>query len=133
MREAINELADIGVPETLLHGDLHPRNLAVRDGQVLAFDWTDAAVAHPFLDLVTFIEKRSEISLDPRLTDAYLAEWEEFASPADLRRALVLAEQLGSLYQLMSYLHLLEHLSGPSRDAMIDHGGVGWIRRLLKQ
>jgi hypothetical protein len=133
LREAINELADIGVPETLLHGDLHPRNLAVRDGRVLAFDWTDAALAHPFLDLVTFIEKRSEISLDPRLTDAYLAEWEEFASPSDLRKALVLAEQLGSMYQLMSYLHLLEYLSGPSREAMIEGGGVGWIRRLLQQ
>ena len=59
LREAITELAAIGVPETLLHGDLHPRNLAVRDGQVLAFDWTDAAVSHPFLDLVTFVEERS--------------------------------------------------------------------------
>jgi hypothetical protein len=132
LRKAIAELASIGVPETLLHGDLHPRNLAVRDGRVLAFDWTDAALAHPFLDLVTFFEQRSEISADPRLKDAYLAEWEEYAAPADLRRALALAEQLGALHQTMTYLHLPEHLSGPSRESML-RGGVWWLRKLLEQ
>jgi hypothetical protein len=132
LREAINELAAIGVPETLLHGDLHPRNLAVRDGQVLAFDWTDAAVSHPFLDLVTFAEERSPISQDARLTDAYLAEWEEYASPADLRRALELASELGALHQTMTSLHLPDHLSGPSRESMF-RGAVWWLRQLLKQ
>jgi aminoglycoside phosphotransferase (APT) family kinase protein len=130
LREAIAELAAIGVPETLLHGDLHPRNLAVRDGKVLAFDWTDAAVSHPFLDLVTFVEKRSPISTDPRLNDAYLAEWEAYASPAALRRALELAEELGALHQTMTSLYLPDHLSGPSADAMV-RGAVWWLRSLL--
>ncbi|MFF0343578.1 aminoglycoside phosphotransferase family protein [Kribbella sp. NPDC004875] len=130
LREAITELASIGVPETLLHGDLHPRNLAVRDGRVRAFDWTDAAVAHPFLDLVTFVEERSPLSTDPRVRDAYLAEWEEFASPADLRRALELAEELGTLYQTMTSLHLFDHLTGPSQDSVM-RGAMWWLERLL--
>jgi len=132
LREAITELAAIGVPETLLHGDLHPRNLAVRDGRVLAFDWTDGAVSHPFLDLVTFAEERSPISTDPRLKDAYLAEWEEYASPADLRRALELAGELGALHQLMTSLHLADHVPGPSAASMI-RGATWWLRRLLEQ
>jgi hypothetical protein len=132
LREAITELAAIGVPETLLHGDLHPRNLAVCDGRVLAFDWTDGAVSHPFLDLVTFVEERSPISSDPRLKDAYLAEWEEYASPADLRRGLELAEELGALHQTMTSLHLMDHLAGPNRESMI-RGAVWWLRRLLEQ
>ncbi|HEY3558567.1 MAG TPA: aminoglycoside phosphotransferase family protein [Kribbella sp.] len=130
LHEAINELAEIGVPETLLHGDLHPRNLAVRDGQVLAFDWTDAALAHPFLDLVTFVEKRSPLSADPRVRDAYLGEWEEYAAPADLRRALTLAEELGTLYQTITYLHLVDHLAGPSRNSILA-GGAAWLQKLL--
>ncbi|MEU4287957.1 aminoglycoside phosphotransferase family protein [Kribbella sp. NPDC026596] len=132
LREAITELAAIGVPETLLHGDLHPRNVAVRDGRALSFDWTDGSVSHPFLDLVTFAEERSPISQDKRLTDAYLAEWEEFASPADLRRALELANELGALHQTMTSLHLPDHLSGPSRESMF-RGAVWWLRQLLKQ
>jgi hypothetical protein len=129
LRAAITELAAIGVPETLLHGDLHPRNLAVRDGRVLAFDWTDAAVSHPFLDLVTFAEERSPLSADLRLKDVYLAEWEEYASPADLRRALELAEELGALHQTMTSLHLLDHVSGPSRESML-RGAVWWLRQV---
>jgi hypothetical protein len=130
LHEAISELATIGLPETLLHGDLHPGNLAVRDGKVLAFDWTDAAVSHPFLDLVTFVGKRSPISTDPRLKDAYLAEWEAYASPADLRRTLVLAGELGALHQTMTSLYLPDHLSGPSADAMV-RGAVWWLRALI--
>ena len=130
LREAIDELAGIGVPETLLHGDLHPRNLAVRDGNVLAFDWTDAALAHPFLDLVTFVEKQSPLSADPRVRDAYLAEWEEYATPADLRRALTLAEELGTLYQTITYLHLVDHLTGPSQNSILRGGSI-WLEKLL--
>jgi hypothetical protein len=132
LREAITELAAIGVPETLLHGDLHPRNLAVRDGKVLAFDWTDGQVSHPFLDLVTFVEEKSPLSMDPRVQDAYLAEWEEYASPADLRRALELARELGALHQTMTSLHLRDHLSEPDRESML-RGAVWWLRRLLEQ
>ncbi len=132
LHEAITELAAIGVPETLLHGDLHPRNLAVRDGKVLAFDWTDGLVSHPFLDLVTFVEERSPLSMDARVQDAYLAEWEEYASPADLRRALELARELGALHQTMTSLHLRDHLSEPDRESML-RGAVWWLRRLLEQ
>jgi hypothetical protein len=115
LRAAIAELAAIGVPETLLHGDLHPRNIAVRGGRVLAFDWTDAAVSHPFLDLVTFTEQRSPTSRDPGLKDVYLAEWEEYATPGDLRRAFSLADELGALHQTMT--------SAPTRWSGARPGG----------
>ncbi|TWD73413.1 phosphotransferase family enzyme [Kribbella amoyensis] len=131
---AIQELAAIGVPETLLHGDLHPRNVAIRDGRALAFDWTDAAVSHPFLDLVTFFEQATAVTSDPAtaelLRDAYLAEWSEYAGVDDLRRAVELAGQVGILHQTMTYLHLSEHLSGPSRRSMLG-GGDYWLKRLL--
>ncbi|MGZ0151469.1 aminoglycoside phosphotransferase family protein [Kribbella sp. WER1] len=130
LHAAIDELAEIGIPETLLHGDLHPRNVAVRDGKVLAFDWTDAALAHPFLDLVTFVEERSPLSSDARVRDAYLAEWEEYATPPDLRRALHLAEELGTLYQTITYLHLVDHVTGPTQSSLL-RGADFWTTKLL--
>ncbi|WP_371404611.1 aminoglycoside phosphotransferase family protein [Kribbella sp. NBC_00662] len=132
LHEAITELIAIGIPETLLHGDIHPRNIAVRGNQVLAFDWTDASLSHPFLDMVTFTEgERSPLSTDQRVLDAYLTEWEAYASPADLRRALALATQLGTLHQTMTYAHLPDHLTGPSKTSM-QRGGLWWLRQLLK-
>ncbi|MEU4194551.1 aminoglycoside phosphotransferase family protein [Kribbella sp. NPDC026611] len=130
LREAMANLRSIGLPDTLIHGDLHPRNIAVQGNQVMAFDWTDSAVSHPFLDLVTFVEERSPTSSDPRVLDAYLREWEEYAAPKDLRRALELAEQLGALHQLMTSLNLPEHLTGPSRDSMF-RGAVWWLQQVL--
>ena len=33
----------------LVHGDLHPGNVARIDGELAYFDWTDACIAHPLL------------------------------------------------------------------------------------
>jgi hypothetical protein len=54
----------------------------------------------------------------------------EYASPADLRRALALAEELGALHQVMTSLRLADHLSGPSSEAML-RGALWWLRQLL--
>lgn len=130
LRTAIAELAAIGVPETLLHGDLHPGNLAVRDGEVLAFDWTDAAVSHPFLDLVTFVGKKWPLSMDQRVRDAYLQEWTDYAPLPELRRALELADQLGAVFQVATSLHLAANLTSPDRDSML-RGAQWWLRKVL--
>jgi hypothetical protein len=53
------------------------------------FDWTDACVAHPFLDLPTIRrgtsfageEVEAELRLRLLLRDAYLAEWASFEPP----------------------------------------------------
>ena len=39
------------MPYTLGHGDLHLGNVALVDDHVLLFDWTDAAVTFPALDI----------------------------------------------------------------------------------
>jgi len=51
LRVMCSALAGYGVPQTLVHGDLHSGNIAVREGAYLYFDWTDGCVAHPFFDL----------------------------------------------------------------------------------
>ncbi|GAB3811356.1 phosphotransferase [Kribbella italica] len=131
LRDSIDELASIGIPETLLHGDLHADNIAVRDGVPVTFDWTDAAVSHPFLDLITFVGDRYELSRSPRVTDSYLAVWQDFAPLPALRRALDLAGRLGALHQAITSLHLADNVSGPSRAGM-RAGATQWVRKLLE-
>jgi Phosphotransferase enzyme family len=89
------ELATYVVPPSLVHGDLHLGNVALGPRGYLFFDWTDAGVAHPFLDLLTFFhedEEEIEGPLRDRLRDAYLSEWTAFEAPERLRRAWRLAE-----------------------------------------
>ena len=51
LRRACRRLDAIGLPSTLVHGDLHPGNAARIDGELAYFDWTDACIAHPLIDL----------------------------------------------------------------------------------
>jgi hypothetical protein len=53
LRAACAELAGHDVPASLVHGDLHLANVARGPRGYRFFDWTDACVAHPFLDLST--------------------------------------------------------------------------------
>ena len=53
LRARCEELAGYAVPPSIVHGDLHLGNVARGPAGWLLFDWTDACVAHPFLDLPT--------------------------------------------------------------------------------
>ena len=118
LQAACDELASLGVPETLIHGDLHGGNVAHKDGYLTVFDWTDAAVAHPFLDLVTFLptERRKPKDVDDAkqaaryLRDAYLEVWTGHVSAAQLERGVELLKTVGQLHHAHSYLQILRSL-----------------------
>jgi hypothetical protein len=103
-----------GVPASLIHSDLHPGNIVVTEDGPLLFDWTDACLAHPFLDACHLLwdapkalskkHGASEArSLRTRLEDAYLAAWERSAPREELRRLLARARPLSPLHQAVSY------------------------------
>jgi hypothetical protein len=85
-----DQLAGYAVPPSIVHGDLHLGNVARGPDGYLLFDWTDACVAHPFLDLpsirrgTAFAEDEGETELRERLRAAYIPEWASFESPARL-------------------------------------------------
>jgi aminoglycoside phosphotransferase (APT) family kinase protein len=113
-----DELAELGaaVPPSLVHGDLHLGNVAQGPRGYLFFDWTDAGVAHPFLDLLTFFhEDEIEGPLRDRLRDAYLLEWTAFEAPERLRRAWRLAKPLSALNQAIGYRSIVADLQPVER------------------
>ena len=75
------EVASSPIPNTLVHGDFHAENIAMSDGGYLIFDWTDACIAHPFVDAATFLRYAERASIDratrERWRDHYLRGWEE--------------------------------------------------------
>jgi hypothetical protein len=94
-------LAAYGIPESIVHGDLHHGNMIVRNERVAVIDWSDAAIGHPFLDLAPVLwigEKHRD-----GLADAYVEGWSDLVSPEDLRTAAAIGEVLGCVYQAISY------------------------------
>jgi hypothetical protein len=123
------ELAAFAVPATLLHGDLHLSNVAKGPAGYLFFDWTDACIAHPFLDMITVFHEEDG-ALRDRLRDAYLAEWTGFEPPDRLRRAWELAEPLGALHHAVSYRSIVANLDPPI-DLHMMQSTAYWLRKVI--
>ena len=83
---SLDELYGFGLPETLVHGDLHFGNVVETVDGPLLFDWTDAAVAHPFLDLFTLLG--FDLDSDGAVRQSYLEPWQTSWDGHDLDRGL---------------------------------------------
>jgi hypothetical protein len=131
LTEACRRLDDIGPGPTLVHGDFHPWNVALRpDGAALIFDWTDASVAHPALDVVTYVMRTPDIGVRTALFDRYFACWdgELGAAPdADLAR-LVLS--VGALHQAHTYTQLIPTVMAEDLS-QLEGGDIQWMRRAM--
>jgi Phosphotransferase enzyme family len=134
LKEQCSEIAKYKVPLALVHGDLHPGNIAVQDGGYVFFDWTDASVAHPFFDLVTIFRNGERFADAPntqiRLRDAYLAQWTAYEPTENLITVFTLAQTLGALHQAVSFQHIVANLEAASKRE--QYGGLRfWLRALL--
>ncbi|HYN89783.1 MAG TPA: aminoglycoside phosphotransferase family protein [Ardenticatenaceae bacterium] len=135
LKDMCRELAGFPVPPALVHGDLHAGNIAVQAGSYVFFDWTDACLAHPFLDLATMANRFRELpngaEMWPRLRDAYLSAWTDYAPMGHLREACMLGETLGALHQAVSYQHIIAALEPASKPEM--SGATEWWLRQAVQ
>ena len=122
----------VGLPPSLVHGDLHTANYGVTADGVLLFDWTDAALGHPALDTVLLASSAGQD--DPALEQDTLAAWAETWSAAypeaDVTAALALAPAAHLAYQAVSYYGLGRAQEDASRWQL---GGITarLLRRLL--
>ena len=100
--EWCEDLASLGIPDTLDHADLHDGQLfRPEPGRFTFFDWGDAAVSHPFCSLLIpaqWAAERHGPAVLPRLRDAYLEPWTgRGRTAAELRSAVRPAWRLGAL------------------------------------
>jgi aminoglycoside phosphotransferase (APT) family kinase protein len=129
LREQCARLATYRIPHTLMHGDMHGNNVAGRDGQYFFFDWTDACIAHPFLDMLV-IHYAGEEARQAALQSSYLALWTQFEPLARVQEAWVLAQPLMCLHHAVSYLTIVAGIEPDARPDL-DWGIAYWLEKLL--
>lgn len=128
LQAACARLSTFGLPETLVHGDLHGGNVAVENGRFVYFDWTDACISHPFFDMVDiFFEK--ETAVQTQLRDAYLAQWADYGPPEQLLAAWSLANVLASVHHGVSYWQILANIE-PQERHQLTWSLPFWLQRL---
>ncbi len=130
LSEMCADLASLPVPHTIVHGDLHLGNVARGPAGFVIFDWTDACVAHPFIDMIAIGYEEDE-AVAARLLDAYLAEWSGVASAAELRNAWRLAEPLTALNHAINYVSLWSNVDAEAADREFGSATRRFLRRLL--
>jgi Ser/Thr protein kinase RdoA (MazF antagonist) len=125
------ELAESAIPPSIVHGDFHAMNTAIRGGVPVFFDWSDASVGHPFIDLVTLFEEGDMPPDVPGLRDIYLAHWRDCASEADLLRAYELAVPVALINMAISYRYIYRHQEKSAR-AELAGAQAYWLGKLVK-
>lgn len=103
----VRELWSTGIPDTLAHGDLHLDNVAW-DGEALRlFDWTDACISHPFLDLAHLTRSMESTGAGDaaleEVREVYAERWRSAYPDADVDRALVLAPLVDRVFQTVTF------------------------------
>jgi hypothetical protein len=74
LRESVEVLAALGLPDSVQHDDLHPWNVCVRDDVYRFIDWGDACVSQPMLSLGIPLQwVGAEGAAEAK--DAYLEPW----------------------------------------------------------
>jgi Ser/Thr protein kinase RdoA (MazF antagonist) len=121
----------IGPGPSLVHGDFHPWNVVYGPGSTRVYDWSDAAVSHPFVDLATFVFRTRDIAVRHGLVDAYVAAWSNGGSEESLREAAALGLVVGALYQVQSLRALLPTLMANGADDDMADADLDWINRTL--
>ena len=128
LRELIAELFSLPIPYALLHGDLHTGNIIPHQDAFLYFDWTDAAVSHPFFDMIRIFGEEDEAKKHT-LQDAYLSAWEMYYSKTDVRRAWELASALYGFYHAVSYQYIAHGIEELVRSEL--NFAYYFLRKLL--
>lgn len=122
-----DELAAVGLPETIQMDDLHDGNVLVDGSRLRVFDWGDASIAHPFFSagmiLATAAERlgltRDALEVQ-RLRDAYLEPFTGFAPIGALRSATILAARVVPTVRILAWQ--LAHEKAATNDQTGEWG-----------
>jgi len=116
--ELCGRLADCGIPETLIHGDLWGPNVVFRDTitgkSPIIFDWTDASFSHPFFDIYITLTSEKDDAKRRDQKQAHIDVWSELQPREKVLAALELSEQVAPYYYLLAYRHV--QLNAPSQS-----------------
>ncbi|MDE2688280.1 MAG: phosphotransferase [Chloroflexota bacterium] len=130
-------LAQLGIPHTLVHGDIGGNILMQEDGYTF-FDWTDVCISHPFFDMATVSSTYFDVLVldkiedaDRRLRDAYLEPWTAYEPMERLIEAFEASKPLGALHQAMSYVWIITNIAPDARPEP-EGGLLHWTRNLLR-
>lgn len=125
--ERFAALADCGVPDSLVHGDLHSGNSRGDGERLVILDWGDSGVGHPLLDQTAFL---ADVPADD--ADAIRAQWARLWRASipgcDPERAATLLAPVAAIRHAAVYQNFLDRIE-PDERIYHAHDPLDWLRR----
>lgn len=119
LRARWEQLAECGLPDTLVHGDCHPGNWRSAGGPPIILDFADAHLGNPVLDALRAIDYLPADRRGP-VADAWIAAWTAAVPACRPADALRIAEPLAHLAFAVRYQEFLENIEPSER--VYHHG-----------
>jgi aminoglycoside phosphotransferase (APT) family kinase protein len=123
--------ADCGLPDTLVHGDLHPGNVRAADGGPnVIIDWGDSFVGHPAFDILrlTEFQPAAEAAV---LRHEWADRWRADVPGCDPERAVELLRPVAALRLAAVYVHFLANIEPSEYPYHADDPAV-YIARAIE-
>jgi Ser/Thr protein kinase RdoA (MazF antagonist) len=119
--EGVSQVEQLGLPDVLVHGDFHPGNVRLVDDRTVIFDWSDAAIAKPFVDVMTWA---TWLPHDPSARDSlwqsFAGVWADVLPPATWLELRPTLEGIAGAYHVVSYAGIVRSLDRLRRP---EHAG----------
>jgi hypothetical protein len=121
-RELCNRVEDLGIPETIAHGDFSPHNVIVSNGSPWMLDWAEAYVTFPFISWEyfwnrTMMDHPEHIQWQPWIHGNYAVEvWEPFLGKKRTSEGLRLSPAMAVLILAMNDINDPAEWRNPAKD-----------------
>jgi aminoglycoside phosphotransferase (APT) family kinase protein len=130
LQELCAEMAGAPIQSTLVHGDLHAGNLMRVADRFVVFDWSDACIADPFVDVLMFLTRMPEgAELRATCRERYLDAWPGLTR-AEVARYVEMAEPLAAMHHAVTYRDIHDAF-GPDDWWLFEGALPRWIEHAL--
>jgi hypothetical protein len=123
----MSDIASCGIPEALVHGDLHPGNFRGSDEALALLDWGDAGAGHPLLDQAAFLQRAPRDAL-AGLRAHWNELWRARIPGCDPGRAARLLGPVAAARQALIYRRFLDAIE-PAEHPYHRADPAGWLVR----
>lgn len=130
--DAVATVLGLGLPaRTLVHGDFHGSNVMLLGNRVSIFDWSDAAVSHPLVDIGAW---QSWFRDDPSTLDelwrTFAEAWSSVTDPDRIIAARRPLDLVAGAYHVVSFARIARGLEPLRRHEALSglEGFLGQMR-----
>jgi hypothetical protein len=127
--DRFSALAACGLPDGLVHGDLHTGNVRAAARSMVVLDWGDSGVGHVLLDEAALLERLDERTT-AQVRAAWVEAWAQQRPDADAAGAMALVRPIAALRQALIYRVFLDGIEPAERLYHADNVPL-WLRRAL--